>query len=338
MGRPTRVQLGHGAGGLMSRRLIDELFVAHLCPRAAEAPLDDAAPVPTGGGAPLRMTTDAFVVDPMEFPGGNIGELAVCGTVNDLWVCGARPAALSVAYILEEGLELSVLERVVRAMAAAAEVAGVRIATGDTKVVPRGSADGCYITTAGVGELLPGVSMGPDRARPGDRLLVSGPIGQHGAAIMACRAGLSSSGALESDCAPLTPIAEALLAAPDGLRAMRDPTRGGLAAALCELAEASGVDFVLQEAAIPATEPARAACELLGLDPLHLACEGRVLVVAAEDVAEDSLQRMRAVPLGAGAVQIGVAAQGPGKVWLDNDMGGRRLLMQPEAEPLPRIC
>ena len=327
-----RVQLGHGAGGLMTGRLVQEVFLEAL--GAPEGPLDDAASLEQG----LVMTTDAFVVDPLEFPGGDIGELAVCGTVNDLWVCGARPLGLSAAFILEEGLELEVLRRVAASMARAARQAGVAVLTGDTKVVPRGKGDGCYITTTGVGRVLPGVGLGPARARPGDRLLISGPVGQHGAAIMARRAGLDPGEAVRSDCAPLGAIIEPLLAEPGGLRAMRDPTRGGLAATLCELSEASGATFEIEEQAVPLSQPLRATCELLGLDPLHLACEGRVLVVAAPDAAATALDLMRSHPLGADTVDIGQVLEGKPRVIMRTAVGGSRLITLPASDPLPRIC
>ena len=331
-----RIQLGHGAGGLMTGRLVDEIFLSALG-RPAPA-LDDAARLVGAGQGDLVMTTDAFVVDPLEFPGGDIGELAVCGTVNDLWVCGARPLGLSAAFILEEGLELAVLRRVVASMARAAREAGVQVITGDTKVVPRGKGDGCYITTSGVGRLLPGVKLGPTRARPGDRLLVSGSVGQHGAAVMARRAGLDPEQVVRSDCAPLGALLEPLLQEPAGLRAMRDPTRGGLAGVLCELSAASGVTFEIQELAIPLGEPLRVTCELLGLDPLHLACEGRVLIVAAPDAADRALELLRAHSQGEDAADIGQVSQGQPRVIMHTAVGGRRLITLPASDPLPRIC
>ena len=330
-----RVQLGHGAGGLMTGRLVDELFLQAL--GRSQPALDDAARL-AGTGGELIMTTDGFVVDPMFFPGGDIGELAVCGTVNDLWVCGARPLGLSAAFILEEGLELDLLRRVVASMARAASQAGVPVITGDTKVVPRGKGDGCYITTTGVGRLLPGVTLGPDGARPGDRLLVSGAVGQHGAAVMARRAGLDPEEVVRSDCAPLGAMLEPLLAEPAGLHAMRDPTRGGLAAVLCELSAASGVTFEVQEQDIPLTPPLRVTCELLGLDPLHLACEGRVLIVTSPDAADRALDLMRAHPLGEGAADIGEVVAGKPRVIMRTAVGGSRLVTLPASDPLPRIC
>ena len=331
-----RIQLGHGAGGLMTGRLVEEIFLQALG-RPAPA-LDDAARLVGTGQGELTLTTDAFVVDPLEFPGGDIGELAVCGTVNDLWVCGARPLGLSAAFILEEGLELDLLRRVVASMARAAREAGVQVITGDTKVVPRGKGDGVYITTAGVGRLLPGVKLGPDLAHPGDRLLISGTVGQHGAAVMARRAGLDPEQAVRSDCAPLGALLEPLLREPSGLRAMRDPTRGGLAAVLCELSAASGVTFEIQELAIPLGEPLRVTCELLGLDPLHLACEGRCLIVAAPDAADRALDLLRAHPQGKDAADIGQVSQGQPRVIMHTTVGGSRLITLPASDPLPRIC
>ena len=327
-----RIQLGHGAGGLMTARLVQELFLEAL--GAPDGPLDDGASLGSG----LVLTTDAFVVDPLEFPGGDIGELAVCGTVNDLWVCGARPLGLSAAFILEEGLELELLRRVVASMARTARLAGVAVLTGDTKVVPRGKGDGCYITTTGVGLLLPGLDLGPGHARPGDRLLISGPVGQHGAAVMARRAGLDPGEVVRSDCAPLGALIEPLLSEPGGLRAMRDPTRGGLSAALCELSAASGATFEIEEQAVPLSQPLQATCELLGLDPLHLACEGRVLLVAAPGAAARALDLMRAHPLGTEAADIGEVQQGAPRVIMRTAVGGRRLITLPASDPLPRIC
>ena len=321
----------------MTQRLIREVFARHLH-NDALAPLDDAARIELTEHSALAMTTDAFVVDPMFFPGGDIGELAVCGTVNDLLVAGARPSALTAGFILEEGLLLSDLERIVTSMARAAQEARVNVVAGDTKVVPRGKGDGCYITTAGVGCLVPGLEVGAHRAVPGDLVLISGTPGQHGAAIMAARAGLDRQGAVVSDCAPLTRLMDHVMEQPEGIHTMRDPTRGGLATALCDLAEASDVTLELQEPNIPLAEPVRTVCELMGLDPLHLACEGRVVLLAEPAAAQRVLEAFRAEEQGADAAIIGEVRQGPPRVVLQTAMGGRRLITTPASDPLPRIC
>ena len=330
------ILLGHGSGGLMTQRLVREVFAAELHNHALE-PLDDAARV-TAGHTPLAMTTDAFVVDPIFFPGGDIGELSVCGTVNDLLVAGARPAALTAGFILEEGLPLDDLRRIVASMARTARQAEVSVVAGDTKVVPRGKGDGCYITTAGVGVPVPGLEVGATRARPGDLVLISGTPGQHGAAVMAARAGLDPGGAVVSDCAPLTRLLEPVMARPAGIHTMRDPTRGGLATTLCELAEASGVTVTVDETRIPLSEPVRTVCELMGLDPLHLACEGRVVVLAEPEAARRALEAFRQHEQGADAAIIGQVSTGAPRVVLQTAMGGRRLISTPASDPLPRIC
>jgi hydrogenase expression/formation protein HypE len=334
-----RILIGHGSGGLMTRRLVRELFRRHL--RGGElAREEDAARVATEGRE-LAFTTDAFVVDPIFFPGGDIGKLAVCGTVNDLCVAGARPRALSAAFILEEGLPLADLERIAESMAAAAEEAGVEIVAGDTKVVPRGKGDGCYIVTAGVGELVAGVRLGADAARPGDRVLVSGPIGDHGAAVLVVRAGIDLRSPICSDCAPLTELLLPILADPVGVHAMRDPTRGGLATVLCEIAEASEIEILVEESAIPVAAATRAACELLGLDPLYLACEGRAVVVVAPEASGRVLETLSAHPLGRGAAQIGEVRSSERerpRVIARTPFGSHRLIAMLASDPLPRIC
>lgn len=320
----------------MTHRLVRDVFARRLH-NDALAPLDDAARIEPGSPR-LAMTTDAFVVDPIFFPGGDIGELSVCGTVNDLLVAGARPVALTAGFILEEGLLLSDLERIVDSMARVARQAGVSVVAGDTKVVPYGKGDGCYITTAGVGCLAPGLEVGATLARPGDLVLISGTPGQHGAAIMAARAGLDRQGAVVSDCAPLTRLVEAVMAQPEGIHTMRDPTRGGLATTLCELAEASGVTMEIEERQIPLAEPVRTVCELMGLDPMQLACEGRVVLLATPDAAQRVLSAFRAEEQGAEAAIIGEVVGGPPRVVLQTAMGGRRLITTPASDPLPRIC
>jgi hydrogenase expression/formation protein HypE len=315
---------------------VREVFLRKL-ENPALARLEDAAFF-TAAGQRLAFTTDCFVVEPLFFAGGDIGKLAVCGTVNDLLVSGARPLALSAGFILEEGLLFSDLDRIVSSMAQAAAQAEVQIIAGDTKVVPRGKADGCFITSAGVGISLPGVSVGADRARPGDVVLVSGSIGEHGAAILVSRAGIELSTPIVSDCAPLTRVILPLLEEPEGLHAMRDPTRGGLGTTLCELAEASRVSIFLEEEKVPIAEPVKAASELLGLDPFYLACEGRAIVIVAAEAAERVLQHLRATPGGEGAVAIGEVRAGKPGVICKTPIGGHRLVTMLAADPLPRIC
>ena len=336
MSRPDRVLLGHGAGGLLTRQLVRELFRGKL-DNACLAREEDSAllDLPTGK---VALTTDAFVVDPLFFAGGDIGKLAVCGTVNDLLVAGARPCALTAGFILEEGFPLADLERIAASMAAAAAEAEVQVVAGDTKVVPRGKADGCFICTAGVGVRLPGAELGADRARPGDQLLLSGPVGDHGAAILAARAGIDLKSPIRSDCAPLNRLLLPLLEEPAGLRAMRDPTRGGLATVLCELAEASAVSMLVEEETIPVAAAVRAACELMGLDPLYLACEGRAVLVVAAEAAPRVLARLRAAPGGELAARIGEVAAGAPRVVARTAIGGHRLITMLSADPLPRIC
>ncbi|HOX46386.1 MAG TPA: hydrogenase expression/formation protein HypE [Myxococcota bacterium] len=334
--RLERVTMAHGAGGRAAARLVQERFLPHLA-NPALAPLDDGALLELSGR--LAISTDAFVVEPLFFPGGDIGKLAVCGTLNDVAMCGAVPRALSAAFVLEEGLPLEELERVVASLGATARAAGVPVVTGDTKVVPRGKADRLFIATTGLGERLPGVEVGGRLARPGDRVLVSGPLGDHGAAILACRAGIALSGELRSDCAAVSAAVVALLAAVPGVHCLRDPTRGGLAAVLHEITLASGVGLELEEARVPVSPATRAACELLGLDPLGLACEGRFVAILPEELAGRALELLRGRPECPGPLDIGrVVAEHPGRVVLATAIGGRRLLDLPEGEPLPRIC
>ncbi|RME34374.1 MAG: hydrogenase expression/formation protein HypE [Gammaproteobacteria bacterium] len=302
--------------------------------------LDDLARLEPAAGGRLGFTTDCHVITPPIFPGGDIGRLAVCGTVNDLAVGGAEPQALSCGFVLEEGLELALLERIVRSMKAAAREAGVRIVAGDTKVVRRGEADRIYITTAGVGWIAAGTALGPERIRPGDRLLVSGPVGDHGAAVLDARGELSMEVGLDSDCRPLASLARALLAAcGPGLRAMRDPTRGGLTAVLNEFARHCGCRLEVEEEAVPVREAVRGVCELLGLDPFDLPCEGVLLAVVDPAQAGQALEVLRSHPDGAHAQLIGEAGRaGEPEVVVRTPYGGQRLLDQPLGDPLPRIC
>ncbi len=280
------------------------------------------------------FTTDGFVVDPIFFPGGDIGRLAVCGTVNDLAAAGARPVALSASFILEEGLLISELERVVDSMAAAAREAGVRVICGDTKVVPRGAADGVYIATSGVGEVPEGVKVSGGNARPGDVVVVSGPIGDHGLAVLSKREGLEFESEIVSDCAPLWEMVRVLLEAVPGVHVLRDPTRGGLAAALNEIARQSGVEIEIEESAVPVRASVAAACELLGLDPLYAANEGKMVAMAAEERAGAVLEA-----LGGEAAVIGRVREGrPGRVLVETALGTHRILDRHVGEQMPRIC
>ena len=293
------------------------------------------------GSCPTRwvFTTDAFVVDPIFFPGGDIGKLAVCGTVNDLAAAGARPVALSASFILEEGLLISELERVVDSMAASAAEAGVRVICGDTKVVPRGSADRVYITTSGVGDVAEGVEVSGAGARPGDVVLVSGPVGDHGLAVLSRREGLEFESEIVSDCAPLGGMVEAVLKAAPGVHALRDPTRGGLATVLNEIARQSQVEIEVVEAAVPVRQPVAAACELLGLDPLYAANEGKMVAVVAEENGEAALRAMRSHALGGEAARVGLVREGgAGRVLLETALGTHRILDRHVGEQMPRIC
>lgn len=335
---PT-ILLDHGEGGAASARLVRDLFLAAF---GSEGVPEDATlvadPDLLAGGARIAMTTDSFVVRPAEFPGGDIGKLAVCGTVNDLAVMGANPRWLTAGFILEEGLEVAKLARIVASMARTAREAGVRIVAGDTKVVARGEADGLYVNTSGVGILRGSHTLSSAACRPGDRVLVSGPVGDHGTAVMVAREGFGIEGDLVSDCQPLCGLAAALLVAAPNARCMRDPTRGGLATALYEIATASGVGIRIQERAVPIRRPVRAACDLLGLDPLYVACEGRLVAVVPADEAAAALDALRAHPAGAGAALIGQVEERPRGLFLATAAGGARVLAALEGAQLPRIC
>jgi hydrogenase expression/formation protein HypE len=337
VGYPTIV-MGHGGGGKLGNELVEHLFLPAFRNAALEN-LGDAAVLDLPAGR-LAMSTDSFVVQPLFFPGGSIGELAVNGTVNDLAVSGAEPKFLSASFILEEGFPLAQLAAIVEAMAAAAATAGVQIVTGDTKVVERGHGDGCYITTAGVGVLRAGIEVGPRRAKAGDAILVSGTIGDHGMAIMSVREGLEFESQIRSDCAALNGmIAEVLNAAGTAVHAMRDPTRGGLASTLNEIAQASGVGIAIDEARLPVRAEVQSACELLGLDPVYVANEGTAVFFVAAEAADKVLAVLRAHPLGREAVQIGqVTAQHPRMIVARTAMGANRVIPMQIGEQLPRIC
>jgi hydrogenase expression/formation protein HypE len=341
--RHGRVDMGHGAGGKAAAQLIEELFLA-----AFDNPWlrqgDDGAvlPLPTfpTGEGRLVVATDGHVVSPLFFPGGDVGCLSVHGTVNDVAMSGARPLWLSASFILEEGFALADLQRIVRSMAAAAREAGVPIVTGDTKVVEKGKGDGVFISTTGIGVLPPGVDIAGRNARPGDVLLLSGCIGDHGVAVLSQRESLAFETTIASDTAALhTLVAAMLAAAPGAVRVLRDPTRGGLATTLNEIARQSGVGMLLQEAAIPVRPQVDAACELLGLDPLYVANEGKLVAVCAPEAAEAVLAAMRAHPLGADAARIGEVTTDPHHfVQMATRFGGRRVVDWLSGEQLPRIC
>jgi hydrogenase expression/formation protein HypE len=336
--KDTQVTMAHGAGGKATQTLIEGLLVPALAGESLER-LGDSGVV-TIGGIDLAMTTDSYVVKPLRFPGGSIGELAVNGTVNDLACAGARPHSLSLSLILEEGLDAEVLRAEVEAIAAAAEAAGVEVITGDTKVVERGHADGLYICTSGIGRIDPRASLSPQGLRPGDRVIVSGTVGDHGTAIMLSRGEFELDAEIESDSRSLWPAADALLeAAGDSLRCMRDATRGGAASVLNELARASGVSIAVREADIPVDPTVAAAAEMLGIDPMYIANEGKLLAFVAPERAAGALSALRGVPGCEAAAEIAeVGTEPPGMVLVETAFGGRRVMDQLVGDPLPRIC
>ena len=336
--------MSHGAGGKATQTLIEAVFLDAFRNPLLE-PLEDAAelrfPVAAGDGAGprLALTTDSYVVSPLFFPGGNIGDLAVNGTVNDLSVSGATPAYLTAGFILEEGFPVADLMRVVDSMRAAAAAAGVCVVTGDTKVVQRGKADGCYINTAGVGLIARDVTRGVATAKPGDAIIVSGPIGDHGITIMLARGELGIEADVRSDTAPLNGLVAELLRAVPAVRAMRDATRGGVATILNEIARAADVGVMVSEDDIPVRPEVRGASELLGIDPMYVACEGRLVAVVPGESADAALAALRAHPLGAESAVIGeVVAEQPGIVRLKTAFGGTRIVDLLVGDPLPRIC
>ncbi|MFD0275238.1 hydrogenase expression/formation protein HypE [Kitasatospora sp. NPDC127111] len=332
-----RVVMGHGGGGAMSAELVANLFAPAFGGRTLAVLADSA--VLELGGARLAFSTDSYVVRPLFFPGGGIGDLAVNGTVNDLAMSGARAAYLSCGFILEEGVEMAVVDRVARSMGAAARAAGVEVVTGDTKVVEAGHGDGVYLNTAGIGLVPAGVDIRPQRAVPGDVVIVSGEIGLHGVAIMSVREGLEFGVGIESDCAALGGLVEAMLAVTPDLHVLRDPTRGGLAAALNEIAAAAGVGVVVTERSVPVPPQVANACAVLGLDPMYVANEGKLVAFVPRREAEAVLAAMRAHPLGAGAAVIGECVPDhPGMVVARTAFGGTRVVDLPIGEQLPRIC
>jgi hydrogenase expression/formation protein HypE len=333
----THVSLAHGNGGRYMRELIQEVFARHLANPLLDTDTDAAVLPWDAGAGELVFTTDSFTVQPIEFPGGNIGSLAVHGTTNDLAVAGAIPKYLSLGVLLEEGLEFAVLERVVAGIAAAAAEIGVVVAAGDTKVVRRGEGGGIYLNTSGIGVKDPALRLGMDFIRDGDAILVSGPVGDHGIAVMLAREQFGLRGELLSDAASVLPLTRALSGVP-GLRFMRDPTRGGLATVTHEIAQATGLGLLLEEAAIPVRDSVRSVCEMLGYDPYFLACEGRVVAVVSQDAAGRALEAMQALPGGREASIIGQLRERPARVVLRTGIGGERVIEELEDDPLPRIC
>ena len=335
--RDKQITLSHGSGGKATHNLIEALFA-----RAFANPLldkmDDGASFQVAG-ARMAFTTDAYVVNPIFFPGGNIGDLAVNGTVNDLAMCGARPLYLSCAFILEEGFPMAELQEIVASMAGAAERAGVRIVTGDTKVVNKGKADGIFITTAGVGVVERELDISAANARPGDKVILSGSIGEHGVTVLTARGELELDSDIRSDTAPLNQLVELILNVTEEVRCLKDPTRGGVATSLNEIAKASGVTIAIKETAIPVREDTRGACEILGIDPLYIANEGKLLAVVPAEVAKNVVSALRSHPLGAEAAIIGEVWPEPrGLVFLQTEFGGNRGVDMLVGDPLPRIC
>ena len=330
-----RIVMGHGAGGRKMHRLISKTFLRHFS-NPILARLEDAA-VFTAPGERLAMSTDSYVVQPLFFPGGDIGKLAVCGTVNDLSVMGAKPEQISLGFILREGVELKTMERICESIGKAAVKAGVAVVTGDTKVIERGEDEGVYINSTGVGVVSKRLRLGPEEVRPGDRILINGPVGEHEAAIGLARGSFKFRGRIKSDCADLSRLTAGLLRA-GGVRLMRDPTRGGLATTCNELADSSGLGFILDEALIPVTKGVKAVAGLLGLEPLYMANEGKVVVVASGAKAGRLVQAMRGFQEGRAGRAIGEVVKEPQGVWLRTRVGSLRRLIMLEAEQLPRIC
>lgn len=333
-----KIVLGHGSGGKMTSDLIRDIFYPPLANPALLAG-NDAGIVELADGILLAVSTDAHVVSPLFFPGGDIGKLAVCGTVNDVAMVGAKPLYLSASFILEEGLELSILESVVQSMKSSAEEAGVEIISGDTKVVAYGEADGLYISTTGVGLLDPKLKIGGAEAKPGDTVIISGTIGDHGIAVLEARGELGFQSNLESDIAPLNHLVTAMLSASKNIHVLRDPTRGGVATALNEISRQSGVGIILEEDSLPIQPSVAAACELLGFDPLYIANEGKLLAIISQEDVENVLAVMRKTRYGENAVVIGVVEDSPhGRLLLKTGLGSTRIVDVLAGEMLPRIC
>lgn len=337
MKQGEKIQLAHGSGGSLTSLLISRLLLPAFA-NPSLAPLEDAAVIDLGG-VRLAFTTDSYVVRPLFFPGGDIGKLAVCGTANDLAVMGARPACISCGLIIEEGLEADTLRKVILSMRDAARLAGVEVVTGDTKVVGKGEADRIFINTSGLGVIENGCELGRGRIRTGDRVLINGPVGDHGMAVLSQREGFSFDCEIQSDVAPLHDLISVMMSATGQIKMMRDPTRGGLAAALNEIVSGMPFGIMLDESAIPVREETDALCEIIGFDPLHVANEGKVVAIAAGEEAGILLSAMRAHPLGGESRIIGeVTAEPRGKVCLRTRVGGTRIVDMPAGEQLPRIC
>lgn len=331
-----QILLAHGDGGLYAADLLKNLFLRYFN-NPLLARLSDAALLPAVEGR-LAVTTDSFVVQPIFFPGGDIGKLAVCGTVNDLAAAGARPLYLTASFILEEGLALEELEAVVESMSATADSCGIQVVAGDTKVVPRGQADKVYINTTGIGLADPALVLGPERVSPGDAVIISGTAGDHGIAVLSCREGFSFRTQVISDCAPLHDLLDAVSPLFPAICWLRDPTRGGVGATLNELAGSAGIDITVEESLLPIRPEVKAASELLGLEPLYLANEGKMVLVVEGQAAEAVRSRLRDQPLGREAEIIGRVERGTGSVWLRTVLGGTRAIEMPAGLPLPRIC
>ena len=333
----NHITLAHGNGGRRMRELINDVFARHLHNPFLDTNADAVSLPLIASDAELMFTTDGFIVQPLEFPGGNIGSLAVHGTINDLAVAGATPKYLSLNAFIEEGLSFAVLERIVAAMAEAAQRAGVYIVAGDTKVVPRGQGSGIYLATAGVGLKPTHIQLGLNKIRHTDAILVSGPVGDHGTSVLLAREQFGLKGNLPSDSASVFPLAQALLPF-DGLRFMRDPTRGGLATVLCDIHHGTGLGVRVNHAQIPLRDPVQSVCDILGYDPLYLACEGRVVAVIASDQAQNALSAWQQLPEGKEAAIIGYVSKEDKHVILETELGGERVLEELEDDPLPRIC
>ncbi len=336
MNKTERILLAHGGGG----RLTGELIRDEIVSRFGDGPLQglpDAATLPISGKK-LIFTTDSFVVQPLEFPGGNIGKLSVCGTINDLSVSGGKPEWLSLGMIIEEGLPLATLRAILDGVKTTADDCGVKIVTGDTKVVAKGQCDGIYLNTAGIGEALTEFDLGMDKITPGDKVLVSGPLGDHGIAVMTAREGINISGGPVSDCAPVNKLTLPLTQFGGKIKFMRDPTRGGAAAVLNEIASGRNFGILLNETSIPVSAGTRAAAEMLGLEPMNIACEGRVVAVCSGDIADEVLNVWKKLPDGENAAVIGEVSEDAGRVIMKTLTGGKRLVDVPAGELLPRIC
>lgn len=331
------IVLAHGSGGTLSRQLIERIILPQFRNELLE-PLHDGA-IFLLNGERVAFSTDSYVVSPIFFPGGDIGKLAVHGTINDLAMCGARPLYLSASFILEEGLPMEDFWRVVQSMRAAADSAGVKLVTGDTKTVDRGKADKIFVNTSGIGVVPEGVNIHPSRAKTGDKIIVSGPIAVHGIAIMSVREGLEFETEIASDTAALHELVDALIKAKIDIHVLRDPTRGGVTSALTEIAQAANVGMLLEEAAIPISEEVKGACEILGLDPLYVANEGKCLAIVAKQDADHAVASLRQHPLGRQAVIVGeIVAEHPGLVMMRTQVGGTRVVDMLSGEQLPRIC